>query len=215
MQTDDERKAKDREYSRRYRELHKEEIRAKRLANPEIFRARSKRSKEKHIGRVRAYSFKHREKIRLRNARWREDNPERKKAYGKWYREEHPDRVRESRNKFHAAHPEAMAEYLRRYNESPKGQANKANRAVRNRAAEATAHPLTWEQWQEIIKRNKSRCFYCKKRFPKDKLTIDHVIPISPRKDSGRKPGKHVKENIVPACRSCNSSKGNRLWLLI
>ena len=37
-----------------------------------------------------------------------------------------------------------------------------------------------------------------------ERLTQDHVIPLS-------KGGQHIKENIVPACPSCNSKKGNRM----
>jgi len=33
---------------------------------------------------------------------------------------------------------------------------------------------------------------------------MDHVIPLS-------KGGKHLPSNVVPACASCNSSKGNNL----
>ena len=34
--------------------------------------------------------------------------------------------------------------------------------------------------------------------------TLDHVTPLS-------KGGAHVIENLVPACRPCNSSKGDKL----
>lgn len=40
-------------------------------------------------------------------------------------------------------------------------------------------------------------------RFPVDELTFDHIIPAS-------KNGKLSWENIVPACRTCNSAKANR-----
>ena len=40
-------------------------------------------------------------------------------------------------------------------------------------------------------------------------MSIDHVVPLS-------RGGKHEIENLLPACRSCNSSKGAKLleeWL--
>ena len=59
----------------------------------------------------------------------------------------------------------------------------------------------TAEQEDAIKAAYKGRCAYCGKK-PKQ-LTIDHVIPLS-------KHGGHVPENIVPACRTCNSAKGAR-----
>jgi 5-methylcytosine-specific restriction endonuclease McrA len=60
---------------------------------------------------------------------------------------------------------------------------------------------LTAKQW-EVIKRSYGhRCAYCYQKKP---LTQDHFIPIS-------KGGHHTASNIVPACRSCNSSKQARI----
>lgn len=56
---------------------------------------------------------------------------------------------------------------------------------------------LTYEQWQGILVRHNHCCAYC--RAPKPG-TMDHVIPLS-------RGGSHTASNVVPACRSCNSSK--------
>lgn len=61
-------------------------------------------------------------------------------------------------------------------------------------------HQLTPEQWHEANKYFNNRCAYC---YGKDDITHDHVVPIS-------KGGHYIKCNIIPACRICNSSKGNR-----
>lgn len=60
---------------------------------------------------------------------------------------------------------------------------------------------LTEFQWSAIKAAYGNRCAYCGQRKP---LTQDHIIPIS----AG---GEHTASNIVPACQSCNSSKGPRL----
>jgi 5-methylcytosine-specific restriction endonuclease McrA len=60
---------------------------------------------------------------------------------------------------------------------------------------------LTEQQWQDILAAYGYRCAYCRRRKP---LTQDHVIPVS-------RGGHHTASNIVPACQSCNSSKGARL----
>lgn len=46
-------------------------------------------------------------------------------------------------------------------------------------------------------------CQYCKTKFPRTELSLDHVIPVS-------KGGKTNWTNIVAACNSCNSLKGNK-----
>lgn len=59
---------------------------------------------------------------------------------------------------------------------------------------------LTEDQWQLIKASYGHRCAYCGEKKP---LTQDHVVPVS-------KGGHHTASNIVPACQSCNSSKGDR-----
>lgn len=47
-------------------------------------------------------------------------------------------------------------------------------------------------------------CSYCDTRITWKASIGDHVVPIS-------RGGEHVVSNLVPACRSCNSSKNNKL----
>jgi 5-methylcytosine-specific restriction endonuclease McrA len=44
------------------------------------------------------------------------------------------------------------------------------------------------------------RCHWCGGAFPPEELTMDHVIPLS-------RGGKASRNNLVPACKQCNSSK--------
>ena len=53
---------------------------------------------------------------------------------------------------------------------------------------------------KEILRRDENQCQYCGNR---KQLTIDHVIPRS-------RGGKHLWNNVVAACVSCNSRKGNK-----
>ena len=56
---------------------------------------------------------------------------------------------------------------------------------------------------QSIYQRDKNTCQYCGKKFKRENLTRDHVIP----KSQG---GKNTWNNIVTACNDCNSKKANR-----
>lgn len=44
------------------------------------------------------------------------------------------------------------------------------------------------------------RCHWCGGTFRPDELTMDHVIPLS-------RGGKASRNNLVPACKQCNSNK--------
>ncbi len=54
----------------------------------------------------------------------------------------------------------------------------------------------TW--WQNLIQ--KGICHYCGDKFDAELLTMDHVVPLS-------RGGKSSKGNIVPSCKTCNSTK--------
>lgn len=91
------------------------------------------------------------------------------------------------------------------YYQTEKGKATVARcghrRRIRDKSVPAT---LTDTEWKEIKKRYNYRCVYCGKKKP---LTRDHIIPLS-------KGGGLTKENVVPACKSCNSSKLDKPVLL-
>jgi 5-methylcytosine-specific restriction endonuclease McrA len=54
---------------------------------------------------------------------------------------------------------------------------------------------------REVLRRDHHRCQYCGST---KHLTLDHVIPRS-------KGGQHSWDNVVIACATCNSFKGDRL----
>lgn len=64
----------------------------------------------------------------------------------------------------------------------------------------------THQQWKETVIYFEGRCAYCGRTTRNgERLTKDHLVPVS-------RGGATVQSNIVPACSSCNSSKGNDEW---
>lgn len=63
---------------------------------------------------------------------------------------------------------------------------------------------LSKSDWQFVLDEFDHRCAYCQTN--EHPLTIDHLLPLS-------RGGAHTKSNIVPACKSCNSSKGGKTLL--
>ena len=71
----------------------------------------------------------------------------------------------------------------------------------RNSLKRTSGVKLTKGQWEAIKSSYGHCCAYCGYKVPR--LTIDHVIPLA-------KGGLHTLDNLVPACRPCNLSKGTR-----
>ena len=56
---------------------------------------------------------------------------------------------------------------------------------------------------RNIFVRDKNQCQYCGMKPPKNELSIDHVVPRS-------RGGQDHWDNLVLACKPCNSRKGDR-----
>ena len=61
--------------------------------------------------------------------------------------------------------------------------------------------------WRRSIKEHfDCTCVYCGKSYELSNLTLDHVHPRS-------RGGESLSTNLVPACFSCNQTKGTQNWL--
>ncbi len=54
-----------------------------------------------------------------------------------------------------------------------------------------------------LFARDRHVCAYCGDHYPESELTVEHIVPVS-------RGGQHTWTNVVTACRSCNTRKGNR-----
>jgi 5-methylcytosine-specific restriction endonuclease McrA len=54
-----------------------------------------------------------------------------------------------------------------------------------------------------LFVRDRHLCAYCGGHFAEAELTVEHILPVS-------RGGRHEWTNVVTACRSCNTRKGNR-----
>jgi 5-methylcytosine-specific restriction endonuclease McrA len=146
------------------------------------------------LARHRAYERTHRTEANDRYRRWREANPERAhetaRASQERYRAKNRAVLRDRRRRWHAANPERAREL---------GRA--AERRRRTRLAGGEVLTVTAQDWTALCARYGNRCAYCGAPGP---LQKDHIIPIT-------RGGRHAIGNLLPACKSCNTSKGNRL----
>jgi 5-methylcytosine-specific restriction protein A len=52
--------------------------------------------------------------------------------------------------------------------------------------------------WLNLL--NQGICHYCHRKFTRNQLTMDHLVPLA-------RGGVSSKGNIVPACKECNQAK--------
>lgn len=176
---------------------------------------------EKQRQRDRARWEKRREKENERRKLNYKRNKEHHLALSHRYHELHYDEIREQQAGYRQQHLEEIRERNRNYNQTKRDHAKELARlrewaakqpkekldAIhvlqhQRRAAREKSLPytLTRQEWEQIKERFGNHCAYCGEHF--DHLTQDHVIPLS-------RGGAYTAENIVPACRSCNSKKGD------
>ena len=144
------------------------------------------------------YKREHKEQIAEYNKIWRRNNPYYQKEWKKRnnYQKEWRKGKQDLKN----------GEYNKKYRNTEKGKANNQRGKSKRRTREkGMINTLTAGEWINILKKYKFRCAYCGKEFTLfNRETRDHVIPIS-------KGGDNTKENIVPACRSYNAKKNDKI----
>lgn len=93
----------------------------------------------------------------------------------------------------------------KRYHSSLKGRQT-SRRLVLLRLTRKTqaGGSYTLAEWKELCVFCDYRCLACGNQFSFDELTVDHIVPISLG-------GTSNIDNLQPLCKSCNSSKNNRI----
>ena len=147
------------------------------------------RKKQQRLEKRRKLKREHREHFNRQLREWREKNR---------------DRIREQDREYYRKNRD---EVLRRIAENRKNKpakfkkrdkAIKIRRIIREVGAKGKH---THKQWMDRVEYYSWRCYYCGTKLDEKTLTKDHAIPIA-------KNGTNFSSNLVPACGSCNSSKG-------
>jgi 5-methylcytosine-specific restriction endonuclease McrA len=149
-----------REAQARYRERHREALRAQ----------------------GRTYSAAHRAESNARRMASKAANPAKHTAANQRYYREHREAVLARIEVWRLQNPERKRGYLRQRRARLRGDAGQ----------------ITAAEWQAVLAAYHHCCAYCGASGP---LEQDHVIPVA-------RGGRHTMHNVVPACRSCNATKG-------
>jgi 5-methylcytosine-specific restriction endonuclease McrA len=144
--------------------------------------------------------------LEKRRASWRAyatRNRAKSNAYKVAYRLTHQEEERAKRrtymDTYRLTHREEAKAYATAYRPEHREEAKVFHQRRLAAKRRAPVNDFTAAQWRELQAVFNHCCAYCEKRA-KGHLTQDHITPLS-------KGGSHTLANIVPACRSCNSSK--------
>jgi 5-methylcytosine-specific restriction endonuclease McrA len=139
---------------------------------------------------------------------------QRQKEYVKGWRSEKADHIRRVNQEWYAqmkSDPVRYAKWIKDSRERARqGRQSdpikyRSYGIKRNRRTKNAKGHHTLDQWRARCEYYGYRCAYCHCGLVTGKIHKDHVIPL-------KKGGTNWSSNLVPACGSCNSSKGIKLW---
>lgn len=207
----EQKRAKAREASRRYRAAHPERIKEQAKSYSERNKAqiasksaaKRKANPEKSKDNDRKWRANHKEVRRMNCKKWQAENRDKVRNY----RKANQDRRNEYNRKWISENTEAHRAMIRRWKaenadkELAKGHRHRARKKINSTPEQlASADAKIKELKSSVL----AKCAYCEKEFPTKILAIEHIIPLA-------KGGPHSAENLTLACKSCNSSKGAKI----
>ena len=197
-------------YGREYRQVNREKIA---VYNHEWYEANRENAlkqgreyrrlnPEKEAARHQKYALSNRERLAAARRNWAKANPNKMKVFAFKYRQANQKKRQARQAVWRRNNPTYHRDYRKAYPE--KANAENHRRRAYKLALPPELNTFTAQEWREILNAYGYRCAYCGKKETKSrKMTLDHVIALS-------QGGAHTKENVVPACGSCNSRKGPR-----
>jgi 5-methylcytosine-specific restriction endonuclease McrA len=193
------------------------------LANAciECKKASNKKSEKKNKENKKAYREQNKEKFkRYFHNRYINNKEENKQIYKEYY-QKNKEAIKERTKKYLQENKDKIEEYLARthinrldkkaiYRKNNKDNIKKyydehkeyyKNYILKRKSLKRGLISIYSEDdWENCKNHFNNKCAYC---GADNKLSQDHFIALTRR-------GEYTKNNIVPACYRCNSSKGNR-----
>jgi 5-methylcytosine-specific restriction endonuclease McrA len=153
------------------------------------------------------YYQENRERVLEKQKSYYANNKEERLAYGAEWRGRNQERIKASNAEYYINNREKSLSYCSEW--AAKNRDRKKAHAQRRRAIKANAQgEFSAEDWRQKLAYYGYKCRFCgihKNDTPEGWLEADHAIPLS-------RGGTNWISNIVPACKSCNCSKGTRTF---
>lgn len=165
-----------------------------REANRERVRRDKRESWARHKTRLNKERRERRDEAVLeRERRWRQANRDKLLRQQREYARQNRERRREWSRRWYAENGLA---WVREWRAKHPEKVREANH--RRRAAVRSGSPDATKRIAELLQ---EPCAYCGST---ERIEVDHIVPLI-------RGGRHVPENLAPACITCNRSKGDKL----
>lgn len=178
----------------------------KRAEDPTKDRQRSKAYRKANLETRRAaeaaYAKANKQKRAEANAKWRAANKEKKAAMARAWQERNRLRLKVKNATYYETNKPRMRTQMKAWVKANPEKKQTIENNRRSRELRATGSHTT-EQWLSLLASYHGKCIYCGAKA----TTRDHITPLT-------KDGTNDIENIVPACKSCNSKKHNTSLLV-
>lgn len=170
------------------REEAKEASRVYRINNP-----------EKCAGWKRKHYDKNTEKIKNRSRLYYLENKDYVNAQSKEYRKRNAKILSEKKREYYEKNKEEITKRNIEWRTKNIDKVRLASTRYNQRKRSAY-HDYNKEDWSFALNFFSHSCAYC---GVKERMEQEHIMPVS-------KGGPYIASNIIPACRSCNASKGDK-----
>jgi len=198
-------KNKKAEYEKRRRinnpSYHKQWCEKNKEALSEYRKMYNKSNKEVIAKNHKAYRNANKDVLAKNKKLYYEANKEKIAEKGKLYRVAN-NALKKARDRaYYETHREDILKYQKQNAKDYPEKRNTINQRRRTRKRELPS-TLTDSQWNDAKIAFDNKCCYCGKEKP---LAQEHFLAL-------HKLGEHSHLNIIPACQSCNSSKGSKAF---
>ncbi|KKN21776.1 hypothetical protein LCGC14_0922020 [marine sediment metagenome] len=139
------------------------------------------------------------EEIRRRSGDWYWANREDARAWAREHHKHNAERIRAKTRRWYQENKEYANAYSMQWE---KDNPEKRRAIIKRREARKHSLPSTFtsDEWEEILEMFGNRCIYCGNP---GKMEQDHFLPVALG-------GGYVRGNIVPACKTCNTTKNSK-----
>jgi len=175
--------------------------------------AKYKQYKSDHKDELREKNAEYRDRTReeynSRSRQWCKDHPGYYYEHGKKWKEDNREYATKRDRDYYMRNKDRITAYNKLYRSEHR---NQYLEHARMRKAKIRGYDrIKDEDYESILMGQNGLCAYCGKKMltdgdsrSPDYCTMDHIYPLS-------RGGVHKIENIIFACRSCNSSKNTKL----
>ena len=171
------------------------------MTNRESCRRYRKSHREEICARKRA-RYAASDEVRKKGVSYYRANEKRIYEYQRTWAAANREKTRAHTRKWSRGHPQQSAKMARDWRRNNRERVAFRERQYRARRR-SVGGSFTSAEWNLVLALFGFRCAYCWENGLK--LDVDHVVPSS-------KGGSSFIENLLPACRPCNSRKGNRVY---